>query len=95
VDDNKKSEIANQWGSWTLVDSKKAERPKDDFYEQFPSRDVPYDKFPDNAWQKDTEYLAKFVTEAKALGEFMCPLRIHCCYVCYQHFFLFDWYMVA
>jgi outer membrane biosynthesis protein TonB len=61
MDEEARKAMVDKWGSWTLVDNK--ERPKDDYYAAFPNRDVPRDKFPANAWQTDTEYLAKFVPE--------------------------------
>jgi hypothetical protein len=40
----------------------------DDFaYTQYPHRDVPYDNFPSTAWQRDKEYLTKFLTEGQVL----------------------------
>ena len=64
--DKVKAELASKWGTWTLVDPKAAERPKDDFARTFPDRDIPWDKFPDKAWQVDQSYLSKFLPEAKA-----------------------------
>ena len=64
-----KNTMIKTYGSWTLVDDKQASRPQDDFYKQYPNRDVPFSKFPSNAWQKDNAYLAKFVPEALALTQ--------------------------
>jgi hypothetical protein len=64
--DKIRADLASKWGSWTLVDPKAAERPKDDFAKSFPDRDIPWDKFPSNAWQVDKDYLSKFLPEAKA-----------------------------
>jgi len=69
VDEEEMAKLAETWGQWTLVDPKADQRPQEDFYVAYPSRDVPYDKFPDNAWQKDKDYLSKFIPEAKALVE--------------------------
>lgn len=55
------------YGSWTLVDSR--ERPGDDFYTKYPNRDVPWAEFPENAWQKDPEYLPQFLDQGIALVE--------------------------
>jgi hypothetical protein len=55
--------MIEKWGSWTLVDDKKDQRPKEDFYASYPNRDVPRAKFPPSAWQVDKDYLAKFVPE--------------------------------
>lgn len=57
-------ELANERGAWTLVDDKRSSRPGDDFYANYANRDVPFADFPANAWQKDTDYLGKFLTEA-------------------------------
>lgn len=57
------------FGSWTLVDTKRSTRPANDFYTKYPSRDVPWEDFPDTAWQKDEEYLPKFLEEGIALAE--------------------------
>ena len=67
LDTATKNKLAQKWGAWNLVDSKASQRPTDDFYAQYPNRDVPANAFPTNAWQRDTEYLSKFVPEAKAL----------------------------
>ena len=57
-------------GSWTLVDSKSAIRPGDDFYNQYPNRDVPWQDFPETtAWQKDATYLPQFLDQGIALVE--------------------------
>jgi len=69
MDDKAMAELGKKWGRWNFVDPKADKRPKEDFYAAYPSRDVPYEKFPDNAWQKDKDYLSKFVPEAKALVE--------------------------
>ena len=62
-------ELAKEYGSWTFVDPKAADRPSNDFYDQFPNRDVPRDKFPDTAWQVDKDYLKDFLPQAIALVE--------------------------
>jgi hypothetical protein len=64
--DKIRADLASKWGSWTLIDPKAAERPKDDFAKSFPGRDIPWDKFPSNAWQVDQDYLKRFLPEAKA-----------------------------
>jgi hypothetical protein len=62
-----KEAMMEQWGEWTLVDDK--ERPTTDYYARYPNRDIPRSAFPPNAWQTDTEYLAKFLPEAIGLVE--------------------------
>ena len=69
MSDSARKAVVDEWGAWTLVDEKAEKRPKDDFYQQYPNRDVPRDKFPATAWQLDTNYLAKFLPEALALVE--------------------------
>lgn len=63
--DQDRKAMKEEWGSWTLVDDK--ERPKTDYYTEYPNRDIPRDKFPSNAWQIDQEYLSKFLPEGLAL----------------------------
>ncbi|KAL3907096.1 MAG: hypothetical protein SGARI_003706 [Bacillariaceae sp.] len=65
MSDEDRKAMVDKWGSWNLVDDKK--RPQDDFYAAYPNRDVPRDKFPKNAWQTDTDYLAKFVPEGLSM----------------------------
>jgi hypothetical protein len=38
----------------------------DDFMAAYPNRDIKWDHFPEGAWQTDTEYLTKFLPQAKA-----------------------------
>ena len=59
----------SSFGSWNLVDTRRASRPGDDFYNKYPNRDVPWADFPSNAWQKDADYLPKFLDEGIALVE--------------------------
>lgn len=63
--DKEKNDIKKKWGSWTLVDEK--ERPTEDFYKEYLNRDIPRSKFPNDAWQIDKDYLAKFLPEGIAL----------------------------
>lgn len=63
MNDKDQKEMVKKWGSWTLVDDKKNQRPQEDFYAVYPNRDVPRKDFPKNAWQVDKDYLAKFVPE--------------------------------
>lgn len=66
TDDDRKA-MVDKWGSWTLVDEK--ERPNHDYYAIYPNRDIPRSDFPENAWQTDQEYLAKFLPESIKLVE--------------------------
>ena len=66
--DEQKSELTSKWKRWEFIDTKASTRPSNDFYESFPNRDVPRDQFPqDTAWQKDNDYLSKFLPDAIAL----------------------------
>jgi hypothetical protein len=69
INATEKQALAQKYGTWTLVDPKADQRPNYDFYSRYPNRDIPREKFPENALQIDTEYLAKFLPEAKALIE--------------------------
>ena len=64
-----KARLASQWGSWKLVDDKFDQRPKHDYYAAYPNRDIPWSEFPANAWQMDTDYVGKFLTEGLALAD--------------------------
>jgi hypothetical protein len=61
--------LVTKWKAWTLVDEKRSMRPGNEFYNQYPNRDVPWTQFPDSAWQKDTEYLPQFLNEGLLLVE--------------------------
>jgi hypothetical protein len=66
LDPAKKTELANQWGRWSLVDTKP--RPsKAEVCGSFLHCDVPHDKFPAHAWQTDKEFLQRFLTQAEEL----------------------------
>jgi hypothetical protein len=59
---------SEQWGSWTLVDHQRSIRPGDDFYTQYPNRDVPLTDFPaDTAWQRNSGYVEQFLHQATNL----------------------------
>jgi hypothetical protein len=67
MSDEERQKMSDKWGSWTLVDDK--ERPQEDYYEEYPNRDIPRSKFPSNAWQIDKDYLDNFLPEAIALAQ--------------------------
>lgn len=69
MDPTARQALATKYGSWTLKDPKADQRPDYDFYQPFPSRDIPRSKFPATAWQVDAEYLGQFLPAAKALVE--------------------------
>jgi hypothetical protein len=67
IDEVERQRLADQWGSWTLVDPLLDQRPKNDFYAAYPNRDIPRTELPTNAWQLDTDYVGKFLDEGLAL----------------------------
>ena len=67
--DEQRQALVDQWGSWTLVDSKRQTRPTNDFYLTYRNRDVPRSEFPPTAWQVDTDYLDQFLPQSLALVE--------------------------
>jgi hypothetical protein len=60
-------ELQQQWGHWTFVDRKRTMRPGNDFYTQYPHRDVPRVDFPAEAWQSNVDYVQKFLNQATDL----------------------------
>jgi hypothetical protein len=62
-----RKEIIDKWGSWSFNESRP--QVKDSFYQSFPNRDVPHDQWPENAWQRNPEYLKQFLGHAMALVE--------------------------
>jgi hypothetical protein len=67
LDEAGRKELTDQWGSWTFVDVEGVDRPHDDYYAQYPSRDVPRSEFPPGAWQTDADFLKDFLPQARAL----------------------------
>lgn len=63
--DDEREAMIQEWGSWALKDTQ--ERPAEDFYAQYPNRDIPRERFPSTSWQTDADFLAKFLPEALAL----------------------------
>jgi hypothetical protein len=59
------AKTAETFGTWAWPDEKK--RPTQDFYKAYPTRDVPRDQFPANAWQKDAAYVSRFLQESQDL----------------------------
>lgn len=64
----KPDQNAKTWGSWTLVDAKREQRP-DLPLRDYPNGDVPRSAFPAGAWQSDEPYLEKFLSEGVALTD--------------------------
>jgi len=67
--DEDKQELAKKWGEWTFQDLKADLRPTEDYCGAYPSRDIPWEEFPHNAWQTDTGYLQAFLPQARDLVE--------------------------
>ena len=63
MSDEDRKAMEDKWGKWTLEADAK-DRPEDDYYAAYPNRDIPREKFPSNAWQKDKEWLSKFLPES-------------------------------
>ena len=55
---------SKEWGTWTL-DLREMDR--DAFCGNYAHCDVPQDKFPEDAWQADADYVSKFLEEADNL----------------------------
>jgi hypothetical protein len=67
-DDEMYQKLTQQFGAWTLVDEKIQQRPTDKFLHNMKqNHDWPLSKFPDGAWQTDTEYLSQFLQQAIGL----------------------------
>jgi len=63
LSEQRESDLAKEWGKWEFVDKKQGQRPSNDYCAEFPNRDIPRDKFPPSAWQKDTEYLKDWLDQ--------------------------------
>ena len=53
--------LHDQYGGWTFWDGEEEMRPKEDYLSAYPNKDIPGDKFPDNAWQVDAVYVNHFI----------------------------------
>ena len=64
-DDVAIADLVQEWGQWLLVDTRLENRPKNDFFvgESIRNRDLNAKDFPSNAWQRDGEYLNRFIKE--------------------------------
>ena len=68
LDSASRKKLKEKWGDWSFVDPKADQRASEErLFAKYPYRDVPGDAFPATAWQRDSEYLAAFLPEAKAL----------------------------
>jgi len=63
MSDEDRKEMEDKWGKWTLMADQKS-GPTEDYYADYPNRDIPRKKFPPNAWQTDKEWLSKFLPES-------------------------------
>jgi hypothetical protein len=66
-DDKSRQAMIDQWGSWSLNDDDTRPILTEDFYTNYPNRDVPSAEFPATAWQKNKTYLSKFLPEGISL----------------------------
>ena len=65
ISDEVRASIIEKWGTWTWEDE--TPRPTVDFYKDFPNRDVPWSQFPAGSWQKNPEYVSRFLKESLGL----------------------------
>jgi len=56
------SELAAQWGQWSLTDDNLSRRPSLDCG-AFPHCDIPRTSFPPHAWQTDVAFLERFLAQ--------------------------------
>lgn len=73
MSDQARLALVEQWGSWDLDEEiakiRRYDSPQNDYYMEYPNRDVPSEKFPPNAWQKNSKYLSRFLPESIRLVE--------------------------
>ena len=70
TDDTSSTSSSSSFGmGWfsKLSPSRSQNRPQDDYYAKYPSRDVPHTHFPSTAWQIDSTYLQQFLPQGQAL----------------------------
>ncbi|CAB9523228.1 expressed unknown protein [Seminavis robusta] len=61
--------VVEEFGVWNNPNFEEAHNLKDSFFDEFNYRDVPLSDFPDEAWQKDRNYMVSFIDQAMALVE--------------------------
>ena len=59
--------VNDKWGHWQLEDNGKDLRPSNDYPATYPNRDIPFQNFPDHAWQSDTVYVKQYLQQADQL----------------------------
>ena len=64
---DKKAELAAKWGRWGFWDGDVDMRPKEDYIDKYPSKDVPGDDFPQNSWQTDAVFVNHYLNDADKL----------------------------
>ena len=77
MSDADRKAMEDKWGKWTLEPPANKSPPADanananaeDYYADYPHRDVPRTKFPAGAWQTDKDWLSKFLPEGIKLVE--------------------------
>jgi hypothetical protein len=70
LDDGEMKDLAAHYGDWKFLESEimnAGEWPTNDYCAEFPNRDIPWDKLPEKAWQRDGYYVKPFLGEGKAL----------------------------
>jgi hypothetical protein len=66
--EEERAAMLQKWGSWTF-DHAQRTFLGDEFYQSHQNRDVPFDQWPMNAWQRNPTYLEPFLKESLALVE--------------------------
>jgi hypothetical protein len=62
----KMNAVRREWGAWTDIEQDDIVRPLPNF-DMKPYGDINNTDFPENSWQSDELYIAKFIVEARAL----------------------------
>jgi hypothetical protein len=64
--DDEHEDMVQKYGTWDW-DDEPDRHTLDNVYAKYPNRDVPYKKFPSNAWQKQKTYVSRFLQEGQDL----------------------------
>lgn len=67
IDDKTREDLIEKFGGWHFWDGDEEMRPKEDYLEGYPHKDIPGEKFPDNSWQVDAVYVNHFINDADKL----------------------------
>ncbi len=65
--DEEQQLLVEKWGSWTLDSPRRGPTTTEDFYADYPNRDIPRANFPSEAWQLDKDYLDQWFPQSLAL----------------------------